>query len=121
MNNDRPESPAHNASTDRLVSPLHTADEDLAPLLATARRLKRTLPPVQPSPAFEEELRADLLTTARAQRRATPGPRVVVEPDTWPLPIPLDGTSPALLLSVSLALLALGLTLIHKLTTRQRS
>ena len=120
MNNDWPEPPTHNASTNRLVSALHTADQDLAPLLATARRLKRTLPPVQPSPAFEEELRAELLTTARAQRRA-PGPHLVVEPDTWPLPASLNGPSPILLFSVGLALLALGLTLIHKLTTRQRS
>ena len=50
--------------------PSQTVDEDLAPLLATARRLKRTLPPVQPSPDFEEELRAELLTTARARRHA---------------------------------------------------
>jgi hypothetical protein len=96
-------------------------DEDLVPLLTTVRRLKRTLPPVQPSADFEEELRAELLTTARAQRRAAPGPRLVVEPDTWPLPPPLDKTSPVLLLSVGLALLALGLALIHNLTKRQRS
>jgi len=95
-------------------------DEDLAPLLATARRLKRTLPPVQPSPDFEEELRAELLTTARARRHAA-GPRLVVEPDTWPLLPPLNGTSPVLLFSVGLALLALGLALIHNLTKRQRS
>lgn len=102
-------------------SPPHTVDEDLAPLLATARRLKRTLPPVQPSPDFEEELRAELLTTARAQRHAAPGRRLVVEPDTWPLPPPLDKMSPVLLFSLGLALLSLGLALIHNLTKRQRS
>ena len=120
MNNYKSESPTI-TSPDERVSPPHAVDEDLVPLLATARRLKRTLPPVQPSPDFEEELRAELLTTARAQRHAAPGPRLVVEPDTWPLPPPLDGTSPALLLSVGLVLLALGLALIHKLTKRQRS
>ncbi len=120
MNNHKSESPTITPSDER-VSPLHTVDEDLVPLLTTARRLKRTLPPVQPSPDFEEELRAELLTTARAQRHAAPGPRLVVELDSWPLPPPLDGTSPVLLFSVGLTLLTLSLALIHKLTKRQRS
>jgi hypothetical protein len=120
MNNDRSDLLITNPPAERL-SPAYPVDEDLAPLLATVRRLKRTLPPVQPSPDFEEELRAELLTTARAQRRAVPGPRLVVEPDTWPLPPPLDGTSPFLLLSAGLVLLTLSLALIHKLTKRQRS
>ena len=102
-------------------SPPPPVDEGLVTLLTTARRLKRTLPPVQPSPDFEEELRAELLTTARAQRHGAPGPRLVVEPATWPLPPPLNQTSPVLLLGVGLALLTLSLALIHQLTKRQRS
>ena len=122
MNNYKSESPTITLSDER-VSPPHTVDEDLASLLTTARRLKRTLPPVQPSPDFEEELRAELLTTARAQRRAVPGPRLVVEPDTWPIPLPitLNGKSHILLLGLGLALLTLSLALIRNLTKRQRS
>jgi len=122
MNNDRSDLLITNPPAERL-SPAHPVDEDLAPLLATVRRLKRTLPPVQPSPDFEEELRAELLTTARAQRRTVPGPRLVVEPDTWPIPLPitLNGKSHILLLGLGLALLTLSLALIRNLTKRQRS
>lgn len=57
-----------------------SADADLPPLLGTARRVKRALPPVRPSEVFQSSLDGELQQVARRLARERGSrPRIVVE------------------------------------------
>lgn len=56
--------------------------QELEPLLYTAQTIRKNLPPIRPSPAFQESLREALVHSARAQesrRRGVP-PSIQVGP-----------------------------------------
>ncbi len=69
--------PADHTSSD---GPTPAPQGDLVPLLRTAKRLKRSLTPVAPSPAFRAGLESELLQVARRLARYQCGvPTVILE------------------------------------------
>ncbi len=64
------------------AAPSRNHAANVAPLLRTARLVKRSLPPVRPSRAFQAGLEDELLTVAR-RLAVAPGARSTIVVDLW--------------------------------------
>lgn len=72
-------------STEEYLAMFPASRDELAPLMHLAKQLRRLLAPVEPRPAFVEQLGGSLLEAAQARLPAPPGwrDRLIVVPQ-WP-------------------------------------